>query len=163
MSRYTKSWNSNYTLLFYVNTDLSILHNYSTLQWRHNERGGLKSPASSLSTQPLIQAQVKKKHQNFTSLACVWGFHRWHPRASNTENVSIGWLHHDFIKPCWVNCPRQREPMCYFNCVYAAMSVWPEYSIQWYLSDLMWGAKAATNIIHFSWTVLFEYERRIIS
>ena len=41
----------------------------------------------------------QRKHQSSASLAFVWGIHRdrWIPpqMASNTENVSIWWRHHD--------------------------------------------------------------------
>ena len=54
-------------------TDVSIL--YSTVCWGANQR----------------------KHQSSASLFFVKGIHRWFPsqRASNAENVFIGWRHHD--------------------------------------------------------------------
>ena len=39
---------------------------------------------------------VQRKHPSSASLAFVRGIHRW-PVASNAENVSIWWRHHDVI------------------------------------------------------------------
>ena len=47
------------------------------LQWRRNERDGVKSPASRLFTQPFIQGADQRKHQSSVSLAFVRGIHRW--------------------------------------------------------------------------------------
>ena len=53
----------------------------------------------------------QRKHQSSASLAFVWGIHRTGEfpaqRASNAENVSIWWRHHDNI---WV----QLLPIPYF-------------------------------------------------
>ena len=58
-----------------------------------------ESPASTLFTQPFIQAQIKKKHQSSTSLAiCVANSPVTGEvptqMASDAENVSISWRHH---------------------------------------------------------------------
>ena len=64
-------------------------------QWR------LKSPASLLFIEPFIQGADQRKHQSSASLAFVREFSggRWIPRtwqmASNAENVSTWWRHHD--------------------------------------------------------------------
>ena len=60
---------------------------YSTLQWRHNRRWRLKSPASRLFTQPFIQGEDQRKHQNFASLAFFGEFtgDRWIPRTKGQE------------------------------------------------------------------------------
>ena len=49
------------------------------LQWRPNGRARwrLKSPASGLLTQPLIQGADHLKHQSSPSLAFIRGIHRW--------------------------------------------------------------------------------------
>ena len=67
-----------------------------TSKW---ERWRLKSPASRLFTQLFIQAQIK---ENISAPRYwpLWGeftVDRWIPaqRASDTENVSIWWRHHD--------------------------------------------------------------------
>ena len=67
----------------------------NTLQLRHN----LKSPASPLFTQPCIQAQIKEniKAQRHWPLCGEFTVDRWIPAqmASNAENSSIWWRHHD--------------------------------------------------------------------
>ena len=50
----------------------------------------------------IYSGTADRKHQSFGSLAFVRGFHRWlvnspHKRASNAENVSIWWRHHELI------------------------------------------------------------------
>ena len=40
----------------------------------------------------------QSKHQSSASLAFVWGIHRFPAQmASNAENVSIWWRHHDMF------------------------------------------------------------------
>ena len=60
-----------------------------TSQWR------LKSPASRLLTQALIQAQIKQniKAPRAANSPVTGDFPA--QRASNAENVSIWWLHHE--------------------------------------------------------------------
>ena len=48
----------------------------------------------------VYRAQIKEKHQSYASLAFVWGIHRGNGEfpaqmASNAENVSIWWRHHE--------------------------------------------------------------------
>ena len=47
---------------------------YSDVTWTSWR---LKSPATSLFVQPLVQVHIKEKHQSPTSLALVRGIHRW--------------------------------------------------------------------------------------
>ena len=68
------------------------------LQWRHNDHNErLDSPASRLFTQPFIQTQIKEN----IKAPCHWPlcgeFTGEFPAktASNTENVSIWWRHHE--------------------------------------------------------------------
>ena len=68
-----------------------------TSQWAWRR---LKLPASRMFTQPLIQAQIKKKLQSSASLAFVQGILPVTDdfpaqMASKAENVSIWWRHHD--------------------------------------------------------------------
>ena len=72
---------------------------YETLQWCHNERNSVKSPAYGLFAQPFVRAQTKENVK-----ACVTGHCEWNPpvtggftsqRASNAENVSFWWSRHD--------------------------------------------------------------------
>ena len=65
----------------------------------------LKSPASRLFTQPFIQGAEQRKHKGSASLALCTGnspatgeFPA--QRASNAENVSIWWRHHDMLNSC---------------------------------------------------------------
>ena len=60
------------------------------VRWR------LKSPASRLFTQPFIQGADQRKHQSSASLAFVPVTGEFPAqRASNAENVSIWWRHHE--------------------------------------------------------------------
>ena len=64
----------------------------NTLQWR------LKSPASRLITEPFIQAQIKENIPAtgiYAGNAPVTGEFPAQ-MASNAENVSIWWRHHEF-------------------------------------------------------------------
>ena len=67
------------------------------LEWRHNE--DVKSPASRMFTHPLIQAKIKEsiKAPRQWPLCEEFTGDRWIPAqgASNAENVSIWWLHHE--------------------------------------------------------------------
>ena len=67
------------------------------LQWRHNER--LKSPASplfaQLSVQTPIKENIKDLHIGFCAGTDEFPVHK----ASNAENVSIWWRHHECLAP----------------------------------------------------------------
>ena len=68
-------------------------------------RWRLKSPASRLFTQPFVQAQIKEniKAPHHWPLCGEFTGHRWQfptQRASNAENVSIWWRHHDNEAKC---------------------------------------------------------------
>ena len=65
-----------------------------SLQWRHNGRDSLKSPALRLFTQSFIQKTSKLR---VTGL-CVSGTGEFPARmASYAENVSIWWRHHAIV------------------------------------------------------------------
>ena len=73
---------------------------YSSLQWRYNERDGVSNhkPRNCLLTQVFIQARLK---ENIKAL-CHWPLcgevSRWRwisrTKVSDAENVSIWWRHH---------------------------------------------------------------------
>ena len=63
-----------------------------SLQWRHNERVSNHQPHDCLLNRLLSANQTK--HQRSASLALVTGEFPAQ-RASNVENVSIWWRHHD--------------------------------------------------------------------
>ena len=71
------------------------------LQWRHNDRDGVSNHQLRLFTQPFIQARSKKTSKlRVTGLSVgnspVNGeFHA--QMASNAENVSTWWCHHDML------------------------------------------------------------------
>ena len=68
----------------------------AALQWRHNERDGV-SPVSLM----FAQAQVKKKVPRQWPLWEESTGRFPSQRASNAENVSISWRHHDACSfPC---------------------------------------------------------------
>ena len=64
----------------------------------------MSTMASQITSLMIIYSAVysganQRKHQSSASLAFVWGIHQWpvnspHKKASNAENVSIGWRHH---------------------------------------------------------------------
>ena len=61
----------------------------------------ITSPTSVYST--VYSGVDQRKHQSSASLAFVRGIHRWpvnspHKKASNAENVSIWWRHHDPVR-----------------------------------------------------------------
>ena len=71
-----------------------------TSEWARLWR--LKSPVSRLFTQPFIQAQIKEniKAPRHWPFGGEFTGQRWIPltKASNAENVSIWWRHHDLTK-----------------------------------------------------------------
>ena len=68
-----------------------------TSQWA---RRCLKSPASPLFTQPFIQAQIKENIKAPRHWPLCWEFTGEFPAqmASNAENVSIWWRHHELVR-----------------------------------------------------------------
>ena len=91
----------SYGRLVYQVTKLCELHlaelliTVTSSWWRWR----LKSPASSLFTEPFIQAQIKEniKAPRHRPLQGEFNSDRWIPTQipSNAENVSIWWRHHD--------------------------------------------------------------------
>ena len=69
------------------------------LQWRHNEHDGVSNhqPHDFYST--AYSGTDESKHQSSASLAFVTGDFPAQ-RASNAENVSIWWRHHDVVVVC---------------------------------------------------------------
>ena len=92
---------------------------WGTLQWRHNGWDSVSNqqPHDCLLNHFFLRAD-QRKHQSSASLAFVWGIHRWPVNspvtgefpaqmASNAENVSIWWRHHDLFKcVTWVQQER---------------------------------------------------------
>ena len=60
---------------------------WRTLQWRHNERDGVKAPASRLFTQQFAQRAVQREHQSSAAHAFVRGIHRWSPRGFPSQTA----------------------------------------------------------------------------
>ena len=71
---------------------------YAALQWRHNERGCVSSPASRLFTRHLFRRRSKKASKFRVTGLCEENSPATGEfpaqRASNAENVSIWWRHH---------------------------------------------------------------------
>ena len=69
---------------------------HTSLQWRHNERGGVSNHP--LIAQLLVHAKVKEniKAPRHWPLCGEFTGDRWIPRtkSSNAENASIWWRHH---------------------------------------------------------------------
>ena len=83
-----------------------IYHNWmrehNTLQWRHNGRDGVSDhQPHECHTQPFIQVQIKEniKAQRLWPSCREFPGDRWiefpTQRASNADNVSIWWRHHE--------------------------------------------------------------------
>ena len=86
----------------------------SSLQWRDNEtRWRLKSPASRLFTQPLVQAQIKENIKAPRHWLCEGnslGTGEFPAeRASDTENVSFWWRHVSKIGHKWRGATEQQQ------------------------------------------------------
>ena len=73
-----------------------------TLRWRHNGRDSVPNHQPHDCLLNSLFGCRSKKHQSSASLAFVWGIHRGPVNspptqmASNAENVSIWWRHHDY-------------------------------------------------------------------
>ena len=91
-----------------INRKLLRVHqNSNSLQWRHNERGGVSNH------QPhdcLLNCSIRRRSKK-TSKLRVTGFCEWNSpvtsefptkMASNAENVSIWWRHH--VSTLYENC-----------------------------------------------------------
>ena len=98
------------------NTWSKTKHHFQvTLQWHHN--GYLKSPASQLFTQQFLQVQIKKTSKLRVTGLCagnspVTGEFPTQ-RASNAENISIWWRHHECVleKSGWPCSEGARQPL----------------------------------------------------
>ena len=95
-------WCPRYHLQPLHSSDFSIYHIRAPLLWRH--RGAMVSQITSLT---IVYSTVdsgadQRKHQSSASLVLCGEFtdHRGIPAqmASNPENVSIWWRHHDSIR-----------------------------------------------------------------
>ena len=75
----------------------------SPYQWRHNERDGVsKTPVVTIFYSTFCSGADQRKYQSSASLAFVRGIYRWSvQRASNAENVSNWWRHHDNRDFAW--------------------------------------------------------------
>ena len=85
-----------------------VLYEYNELQlplgglverllWRHNRRDGVSNnqPHDCLLNR-LFRHRSKKTSKLSITAVCA-GIHRWPQMASNTENVSIWWRHHEVM------------------------------------------------------------------
>ena len=93
------------------------------LQWRHNERHGVSNHRR---LDGLLN-RLFRRRSNKTSKLCVTGLCEGNSpvtgefpsqRASNAENVSIWWRHHEYSRRCEeINCPiLQTSSLWHFNC-----------------------------------------------
>ena len=90
----------------------------------------------------------QREHQSSASLAFVWGIHRELPAqmASNAENVSIWWRHHEFTSSQW-----QRSFYLKSYCSESQPRFIPAGHIQHTILSLLW---AGTFMRHFASTCL---------
>ena len=73
------------------------------LQLRHNGRDGVLNHRRRYCLLNRLFRHRSKKYQSAVSLAIVRGIHRWPvdiKKASNAENVSIWWRHHELNSIC---------------------------------------------------------------
>ena len=125
-------------------------------------RWRLKSPASRLFTQPFIRAQIKVniKAPRHWPLCGEFTGDRWIPpqMASNAENVSIWWRHHEY-HDCYQGTLHRwlRARLQYLQCgitmgIPAAVLHW---AIDMVIPDLNWHMKA-----YWQYPVIIFYNRR---
>ena len=82
------------------------------LQWRHNERDDVSNHRRLDCLLNRFFRRKSKKTSKFTSLAFVWGIHRWPVNsphkgsATRKINVSIWWRHHGGINRSPVDSPK---------------------------------------------------------
>ena len=70
----------------------------ATLQWRHNERDSVSNHQPHQCLLIVYSSADHRKHQSSASLAFVRGpVNSPHKFASNAENVSIWWRHHETV------------------------------------------------------------------
>ena len=113
-----------------------------TSQWA---RWHLKSPASRLFIQPFIQAQIKnystvysgadqRTHQSSTSLAFVWGIHRWPVNSLHKWPVTRKMFpFDDVIMMIKVSCHGHANIMMYYQHVESKFMV----CLTYFVDDLL--------------------------
>ena len=102
---------------FQVHFLLQSIFILGLLQWRYNGCDGVSDHQPYHSLLNRLFRHRSKKTSNTTSLAFVWGIHRWlvnspHKWQSNAENVPIWWRHHVKIWPNFVpeaGSPNRRQ------------------------------------------------------
>ena len=94
------------------------------------------SPALRSFTQPFIQALIKEniKPPRYWPLWGEFSGDRWIPcaKASNAENVSIWWRHHDFVSKYWYKCPFHNVQQKCYHFIFIGLYV------SFYTSALQW-------------------------
>ena len=103
----------------YDNMTYVILMARTTLQWRHNERDGVWNHE----THDCLLNHLFSRRSKKTPQLCVTGLFVGNSplageipaqRASNVENVSICWHHHDFtLVPIWESKEHYGRTPCY--------------------------------------------------
>ena len=106
-----------------VSSNISCdLVSHFTLQWRHNDHyGTLSDQPRDFFTQPFIQVYIKEniKALRHWPLCVEFTDNQWFPvqRASNAENVSIWWRHHELRQsPKGYGIADNNENMLIFYC-----------------------------------------------
>ena len=94
-----KKWQTSYVLLYLISKRKKPVA--ITLQWRYNERDGV-SNHQRLHCLLNRLFMLRSKHQSSASLAFVRGIPPVtggfpSQRASDAENVSIGWRHYEYV------------------------------------------------------------------
>ena len=94
------SWRTHVSKLLNLIQHIDGLMQETSLQWRHNVRGGVSNhqPHDCIYS-TVYSGADQRKHQSSASLAFVWVNSPMTgefpaQRASNAENVSIWWRHH---------------------------------------------------------------------
>ena len=97
--------------MIYVTSDAKVALNYIMSHYNDVIMSAMTFQITSASIvySTVCSAADQSKHQSSASMAFVRGIHRRpvdssHKKASNTENVSIWWRHHDFHGACDHKC-----------------------------------------------------------
>ena len=88
-------------------------HTVHPMKYAHCNDVIMRMMASQITSPTIVYSTVysgtdQRKHQSSVSLAFEQGIHQWpvnspQKRASNTENISILWRHHEMVLLCFVS------------------------------------------------------------
>ena len=119
----------------------------------------MSSLASQITSLTIVYSTVysragQRKHQSPASLAFVWGIHRWPvtgeflaQRASNAENASIWWRHHEILTQINLQICHCGHAFCGFT--YSQLLIWGARKWPLLLTYLTLISVWTSNCIHY--------------